>query len=462
MSHNLEIRSFFYPEYPNGLNRDLVYKRIIKLFIPAAVEYALLQVTTMFDQIQVGGVGKEALAAVGLASQISGLLITLFIAINIGLTANIAKTVGAGYIDKISDYVRNGLFLSLCFALPVSFLGFIFAKPLLIIFNAPDPITLRYGTEYIKVLMIGFIPLALTTSFTASLRGVGNTRLPMIYNLTSNILNIILNWVLIGGKLGMPALGVLGAGIATVCGHFAGFFLACLFCFKKNNLLKLKFSALFGKLDILYLKQLLNIGFPAMLERSISKLGIAVFTAIVASLGTSLYATHVICLNIQLLTGMSGQAFSVVSTTLAGQSIGSKRTDLAVLYTNCTAKLSLIIAIVLMGIYFFGGPSLISLYNSDRAIIEYGAIPLKIVAMMQPFAAFQYVLAGAMRGAGDTKSVALCYTFAQLVCRPLFAFLAINYLGLGLNGAWLSLAISESLCAVLLMSRYNSGKWAKI
>ncbi len=453
------IRTFFHPQFPEDVSKKTMVRRIMELFIPAALEHTLLQLTSMFDQIQVGGIGKEALAAVGLSGQLRTFFTTIFIAVNVGVTAMIARSVGQKNHGRVVTLLRHGMLLTLILSAFCSVLGYFVARPLLILFNAPDALTLEMGVTYLRILMMGFIPVALTTTLTAALRGAGNTKLSLYYNIVANIVNILFNWILINGKFGLPALGVAGAAIATVIGQLVAFVLAWHACFKKGNLFGIRFKDLFGKVQKDQVSDIVSIGFPAMLEQGISRIGIMTYTAIVATLGTTLYATHVVCINIQLLTGILGFSTSVVATTMSGQSLGAERKDLAVLYPCVTGRISVWLSFILMAIFIFLGGPIISLYNSDPEIINAGVVPLRIIAIMQPFVAVQYVMAGAMRGAGDTKAVAFYFTFGKIACRPLFTFINVVLLGWGLNGAWIAHTVSELICTAMLAYRFTSGKW---
>jgi len=455
------LKGILRPIYPADQDKRRIYSTILKLFLPATVEFGLLQLVNIFDQIQVGGLGETATAAVGLCGQLRTIANALFIAVNIGLTALTARAMGEKRPEKFPALLQHGFGIILTISLFVSLLGFWAAEPVLRFMNAPNPETLALGTAYLKISAVGLVPLALTTAMTAMLRGVGNTRAPMVYNSVANAVNVFLNWVLIHGRLGYPQLGVNGAALATVIGQAVAFFCAGLVCFRPKNILGMSFGALGKRLRVETARDILRIGLPSMLETVLGRTGTLLFTRTVATLGTTLYATHAICINIQLLTGMAGQALAGTSTTLSGQSLGGKRQDLAVLYSVCTARLGLLISVALAALYIFLGPWMIHLYNADPAIVAAGTVPLRIVALMQPFAALQYVFAGSLRGAGDTKSVAGCYLFTQLICRPTFSYFAVRVFSLGLNGAWWSLVCAESLCAILLCRKFGAGAWLR-
>jgi putative MATE family efflux protein len=282
----------------------------------------------------------------------------------------------------------------------------------------------------------------------------------MIYNLIANLVNVVFNWLLIYGNLGFPELGVAGASLATVIGQVVAFIMAATVILRGNGFLKLEFKLGFRPNKVV-LGNMVNIGFPAMVEQLLMRAGMIIFAKTVATLGTTAYATHQVCMNIQALSFMTGQAFAVSATTLMGQSLGKRRTDMAQAYCSRTRTVGFVVSIIL-GITFalFGGP-LVSLYNSDPEIIRIGGFIMLFVAFLQPFQSSQFIIAGGLRGAGDTKSVAIFSFITILLVRPIAA-IALVSVGLGLYGAWAAMALDQILRSALVIWRYNSGKWKLI
>ena len=316
-----------------------------------------------------------------------------------------------------------------------------------------------YALIYFRICILSFIPSAISSTITAAMRGAGNTVIPCIYNTIANVVNIFLNWVLINGKIGFPALGIAGAAIATVISTVIGLVISLFVLASYKYGFHFHIKELFEKVDAVYLREIIRIGLPAMAEHLIIRVGLLVFTKIVASLGTELYATHTICLNIQTLSFMNGMAFSVASTTKSGQSLGASREDLAVVYSQYCARMCCLFSLFLSIIYFFFGKELISLYNHEQTIIEKGIIPLQLIAIMQPFSALQYVFSGAIRGAGDTKYTAMVTTTTTFFIRPFVAYLLVIVFHLGLVGAWIGMVADQLTCSILMCLRFCSGKW---
>ena len=265
---------------------------------------------------------------------------------------------------------------------------------------------------------------------------------------------------MIYGNLGFPKLGVAGASLATVIGQLVAFIIALTVLIRGNSFLKLEFKL--GLLPKKYvLGNIVNIGFPAMIEQLLMRAGMIIFAKTVASLGTTAYATHQVCMNIQALSFMTGQAFAVSATTLMGQSLGKRRTDMAQAYCGRTRTVGFSFSILLALVFIFFGGEIVGLYNSDLDIIETGGRIMLFVAFLQPFQSSQFIIAGALRGAGDTKATALITFLTVLIVRPTLAFILVST-KLGLYGAWISLATDQIIRSGLVLWRYNSGKWKTI
>jgi Na+-driven multidrug efflux pump len=216
-----------------------------------------------------------------------------------------------------------------------------------------------------------------------------------------------------------------------------------------------------------------------MIEQIIMRVGMIIFTKTVASLGTVAYATHNVCMNIQQMSFMLGQAFAVSATSLVGQSLGKKRPDMAQFYSSRARRIGLVVSLTMAAIFFFFGNYIVGLYSNDPAIQQTGGQIMRLAAFILPFQSSQFILAGALRGAGDTKSTAVITFFTVLLIRPGVALLlvwpqtvmgptpdlalmGVSLLGIGIWGAWIALVLDQLLRSLLVLLRYNSGKWKRV
>lgn len=453
---------------PSGVKSKELYHDIIRIAWPSFIELLLTQLASMVDMMMVGSmggkahpeIGAQALTAVGLTTQPKFLLMAAFIAMNTGVTALIARYKGQNDKEKANLVARQGLMLTFCITVILSVLGTVFARPMVIFMGSTEAHITNWATQYLQIQMIGFLTMALTTTITAALRAVGDSKTCMIYNLIANIVNVIFNWLLIYGNLGFPELGVAGASLATVIGQFVAFIIAFCVLFRGNGFLKLEFKRGFRP-DKAVLGNISNIGFPAMAEQLLMRAGMIIFAKAVATLGTTAYATHMVCMNIQALSFMTGQAFAVSATTLVGQSLGKRRTDMAQAYCSRTRTIGFAFSILLVIAFCFFGGDIVGLYNSDPEIIRIGGRIMFFVAFLQPFQTSQFIVGGGLRGAGDTKSIAIIATITILIIRPVMSVLLI-YLGFGLYGAWIALACDQLLRSAMVLIHYNNGKWKLI
>jgi putative MATE family efflux protein len=335
---------------PPQVTSGMLYRDIVRIAWPSMLEIALTQLTSMADMAMVGRLGSWAITSVGLTTQPKFLLMIMFMAMNVGATALIARSKGEGDLQKANAILRQALLLTFVLAIVSSVLGFIFSESLVRFMGAQDAATIVGGTVYLRIQMVGFLFFALTTTITAALRGVGDSRTAMVYNMTANVVNVILNYCLIYGHFGFPRMEVAGASLATIIGQFVAFVMALYAVMRRSNYLHLSLRDGFKpRWD--YMQGIFRIGIPALFEQAIMRAGMILFTKTVASLGTVAFATHQVCLNIQQLTFLNGQAFAVSATSLMGQSLGKKRPDMAQAYTSRTRRIGMTISIML-GIMF--------------------------------------------------------------------------------------------------------------
>ena len=321
--------------------------------------------------------------------------------------------------------------------------------------------TYRAAVRYLNIQLIGFIPLALTSTITASLRGIGDSKIPMLYNTIANVANLILNYVMIYGKLGFPAMGVAGASWATVIGQTAAFVIAAWVVLTGKHYIHFDFRQI-HKFDKGLMGNVINIGFPAMVEQLFMRAGVIIFTRAVAGLGDTMYATHQICMSIQAFSFMMGQAFASAATTLMGQSLGKYRYDMATNYMKQTRRLGFYVSILLGILIVIFNEPIMAIYNENPEVIQAGSGILVVIALSQPIQSAQFIVSGGLRGAGDTKFTAFVIMITTLGVRSILAVLLVTVMHWGLWGAWIALMADQCLRSGLMIWRYNSCKWMDI
>lgn len=444
---------------PPELTQQEARRQVIALAWPAVVEQLLVTLFGMVDMMMVGSVGPMAIAAVGLTNQPMFLALAAFQALNVGTTALVARFVGAQDISEANATIRQSLLVVVALGGFASALVYIFAEPMVVFMGAKDD-ALGYAVTYLRVISLGLLPQVIGMCVTAVLRGAGDTKTPMRFNVIANIFNVVGNYLLINGHFGFPVWGVFGAAFATSLSRFIGCGLSLYVIFKGKSLLHISLRDKFvPRWDLI--SRVFRVGFPSLLEQLLMRFGNIVFTKAVSGIGMATFAAHQIGMNIQSLSFTPGHGFGMAATSLVGRSLGEKRPDNAEKYGWQTRQVGQYVAITMGLIFFFGGRYIASLYTDDPNVINITALVLKVAAFIQPFQSSQFIIAGALRGAGDTRWPLISTFIGVAGIRALLALLFINVMQLGVVGAWYALLLDQFTRSFVVYYRYNSKQWQK-
>lgn len=435
-------------------------RQVIQLAWPAVTEQLLVTLFGMVDMMMVGGVGPAAIAAIGLTNQPMFLALAAFQALNVGTTAVVARFVGAKNVSEANAAIRQSLLIVTFLGAIMSALVYVFAKPLVLFMGAQED-SLGYAVTYIRIICLGLLPQTIGMCITAVLRGAGDTKTPMRFNIIANCFNVAGNFLLINGYFGFPKWGVYGAGFATSFSRLIGCALSLWVIFNGKSLLHISLKDKFvPRFDLI--QRIVKVGMPAMLEQLVMRFGNIAFTKVVSGLGTLTYASHQIAMNIVSLSFTPGQGFGMAATSLVGRSLGKKRPDDADLYGWETRRVGMYVAGTMAVIFFFGGNLIAALYTKDPFVIQRSASALKIIALVQVFQSTQFILAGALRGAGDTRWPLISTFIGVAGVRVALALLFVNVLHWGLIGAWCAMAVDQTTRSMVIFFRYKSKRWQAV
>jgi len=439
---------------------------IIGLSWPALAESVLSSTVAIVNMIMVGSLGSHAIGAVGLVSQPRFVMLAAFMALNVGSTAMVSRFKGANDRSSANTVLCQSLIMSLGVTFILCLCMFFGGNALvrLLAGNNISEDMIQGANVYLRIQVYGFPFLSLTFTINAVLRGVGNTRAAFYNNLAANLVNIFFNYCLISGNLGFPALGLAGSSIATVMGQCVALAMAVRKVLSGREFVRLEFRKL-SQVEWPIIRRILNIGLPAMLEQLIMRTGVMLFTIIVTSLGDHSFAAHMIAMNLQQLSFMSGMSFGAAATTLVGQCLGRLRADLARVYVKMTQNMSYIFSGVVAILLFFGGELITSFYSTDYELVHLAANMLKIIALVNPFSNARFVYVAALRGAGDSRFTAVITFVGVLLLRPIVSVILIAPqlpFQLGLAGIWIALSSDGVVCYLIARARFLKGKWENI
>ncbi|HHY95636.1 MAG TPA: MATE family efflux transporter [Firmicutes bacterium] len=437
-----------------------VRRAVWQLAWPVVAEQALGTVTQVVDMAMMGRLSTAAVTAVGLSIQPFWFVSSLFMGLAVGATVLVARSVGGGDRDTAARVTGQTLVVASLLGVAVAATGYLWARQVVVSMGGKGEV-IPLGAAYIRAIMPGMPPFFLLTVVAGCLRGAGDTRTPMYVNAGLNVLHIFLNWVLIYGNLGAPALGVVGAGLSTSISRGLGTAALLVLLFSGRSGLRVP-ARYVGSLDGALVGRVVRVGMPAALERVFTSGGQLAYARQVASLGMVPYAAHSLSLNAESFSYMPGIAFATAATALVGQHLGAGRTAEAERSTSVSLQFALA-TMGFMAVLFFAIPGyFLRIYTGDAQVIRLGIPLLRIVAFTQFPEAVGFVLPGALRGAGDTAVVMYITVIGMWGVRLGLTSLFVFGLGMGLVGAWLAMLADWLVRAGLYIWRFRQGRWKRI
>lgn len=442
-----------------GADSALVH-RIFQIGWPATLEAIFVGLASLFDTAMVGTLGTFAVSAVGLTNQPKFICFAVILSLNVGVTALVARRVGEGNMDAASETFRQCLSLSFFLSLVICSAAIVFAEPFLRLAGANSE-TIAASVTYFRFLMPGQFFQQILTTINAALRCTGYGRVSLRTNTVASVVNVCLNYCLIGGHFGFPALGVKGAAIATSIGYLVACMVAVYSLFSKECRLKVK--TLRGWIPTLsLLGRLRLVAVSALIENACLRIGFFIYSRTVAGLGTVPFAAHQICMNIANVSLLGFDGLGIAAAALVGQDLGAGKPQRAETAVNTCVRFSAVVACLLMaGLIGFRIP-LLHCFSQDPQVIDPAKNILLLLAASAIGDGLCVTYAGALRGAGDTRFVAVISLLSVTLVRPALSWYLCYPAGLGLYGPWIGFLLDLWTRGILNTWRFRKGKWKTI
>ncbi len=447
--------------FGSGTQTRIIFAATWALAWPVVLEQALSMLAQVIDMAMLGRLGAESVTAVGLSMQPFFLVNAIFTGLSVGTTALSARAVGRGSREEAGQVTGQSLLLALVFGAIISYGGFVKSDWIVSFMKAEDSVK-AIGGPYVKAMMPGMVLFFAFTIGTGALRGAGDTRTPMVINVSINALKAGLNYVLINGRMGFPAMGAEGAGLSTSISRTVGGLAMLYVLLRPNERLWVNWRDALLRFDWGLFGRILNVGIPAVLERVLTSSGQIAYARQVAGLGTTAYAAHSLSLNVESFSYMPGMGFSTAATALVGQRLGAEDPDGAEMSTMIAIKMG-VLTMGFMGLLFFLFPvQFLKIFTDDPGVIAAGVPLLRIVAFTQVPEAFGFVIPGALRGAGDTRIGMYVTVVGVWVVRYGVTWLLMNTFSVGLVAAWFAMFLDWIVRATLYWIRLSRGEWKNI
>ena len=437
-------------------------KITIDMAWPAIVESFFVAFAGLVDSLMVSSLGSYAVAAVGLTTQPKFVGLSLFFATNVAISALVARRRGEGKQEAANRILYTAILFIVLAAVVLSAMFVIFANPI-IEFCGSTPETHDSAVLYFRIIMGGMIFNCIQMGINSAQRGAGNTKITMRTNITSNVINIIFNYLLIGGKFGFPAWGIKGAALATVLGTVVACVMSILSIMKKDgfisvyyiveNKIKPAFSTFIN---------LVKVGYSVFFEQILMRIGFMLTSIMAANQGTDAMAAHQVGMNIMGLSFSFGDGLQATAVALIGRSLGARDKELAKEYGRICKMLGAVISVCLAIVYFVGARPLYSLFFKEENIIILGVGIMRVIIFVVVFQISQVIYMGCLRGAGDTAYTAMASTISVTIIRTAVSYFCGYTLGFGIVGIWLGVLGDQISRFIFASVRFKQGKWTEI
>ena len=415
----------------------------------------LLHATVGFIDVKiVASLGAPAVAAVTTGNRIFFVLQAVLMAVTVGTTALVARAWGAGDRAEAERVTWASLVVCLGLSVLVTVPAILFADPLARIFRLEEE-TLRLAATFIRWLSLFSVAFALTFVLGTALRAAGDTRTPLWIGGFTNVLNVVLLYGLVYGRLGLPNLGVKGAAIANGAAFSIGGAVLLVLWLRRYLVIAPRPAR---SLERQRLRQLMHIGYPAAIEQGVWQGGFIAFMWVLALYGTGPYAAYGIGVSILAFSFVVGFGFSIAGATLVGQHLGAGDPDGA-MRSGWRAMVFSVVSMSVFGLAIILASERIATWMiDDPEVVRLTVIFIYLLGAAQPLMAMEFSLGGALRGAGDTRFPLIAVLSGLIGVRILVAG-TFAWLGFSVEWVFAALLGHYLVTSTMMALRFRSGRW---
>ena len=431
---------------------------ILQLGIPIILAMLSQSMINLVDAALVGPLGDQALAAVGAGSYANFVALSLLAGLSTAIQAQVARRIGEGKLNHCAVPVNHGLLLAFLFALPLSLVLVFLAPWLLQLFSTSSEQIHHSATLYFQIRVMALTAAAMNLSFRGFWNGVGEPKVFLVLLVITHIGNALMSYLLIYGRLGLPAMGVSGAALGTFFSMYLGALLNLWMLHRRTPHQGFLYN--WGTRDALV--RMIKLAIPDSLQQTLFALGMMILFVIISRLGVREMAIVHVLMNISLVLILPGIGLGMAANTLVSRSLGAKQPEQAwrwgqdVMYIAWALLFTLSLPLILFPSQILG------LFLHQPDLLEMGAAPLQLTGLGLVLDAPALVFVQALLGAGANRTV-LCIRFVAqwLILLPL-SWLAGPVLGFGLTVVWAIPLLQRALCSLAFFLVWYSRRWCRI
>ncbi|MDG5800737.1 MATE family efflux transporter [Marinilabiliaceae bacterium ANBcel2] len=426
-------------------------KIIFKFALPMVIGNLMQQLYILVDSIIVGQfIGDTALAAVGASFPVFYTLIAFFIGIGSGATIVISHFFGAQQYKKVKEAIGTIYIFMFGAGLILTAIGIIFSREIFTLLNVGEdvmPEAITYFTIYMTG-MVGFFGFHSTSSV---LRGLGDSKTPLLFLAIATVANLLLDLLFIV----VLNMGIEGAAWATVISQMGAFIVAIFHLNSKDHLIHFSVKSLIFNSDLF--KKSAKIGLPTGFQQSFVALGMMAIIRIINEFDTEVLTAYTAASKIDALASMPAMTLASALSAFVGQNMGAGLTHRVKKGLLATLKMAWTISLSVMIIVIFFGSELMALFSSNEDVIDYGKQYLIIICSFYVVFSSMFIMHGTLRGAGDTMIPMFITLISLWLIRIPFAWILSRHFGEA--GIWWSIPAGWIVGLAGTWLYYISGKW---
>ena len=430
---------------PPAAPPPMTRRRVLGLAVPIIGESLLQTTVGAVDTLMVARLGSVAVAGVGTAIEVVFFLISVLSAVGIGATVLVSQAVGAGDRERANRLARQAVVWGVLLAIPVSAFGVLAAPGAIGLFGTEADVAAA-ATTYLEITAATSLTLLLSFVCGAVLRGAGDSRTPLTAAVLANVVNVVVAYGLIFGRLGLPELGVAGSAWAAAAGRGAGAALLLALLLRGRRAVSIRGRPGWAP-HLGTARQLLWLGVPAAVEQMLMSAGFMTMMAVVALIGTAALAAQQIGFTALSIAFLPGFGFAIACTALVGQSIGARDPRAARVAIGIALRWAVGWMAVGGLLYVLFARQAMGVFTDDPEVIEAGVRALRALSVGLPFWAVWSVCGGALRGSGDVRTPMVTSTLAVWFAVAL-AYAAVRWLDGGIGAGWLTFFFTAPLAAL--------------
>jgi putative MATE family efflux protein len=436
-----------------------ITRALVTLAVPIILGNVLQTGYQLTDAFWVGRLGAAAVAAVSVSFPVTFLVIALGSGLAMAGATLSAQYMGAGRPDMVNHVAAQTMVMVAITSVILGIIGYVLAPFLLELLGvAPDVYEGALG--FMRVSFVGIIFVFIYAMFQALMRGVGQTRLPLLIVLGTVLLNFAFDPLFIFGWGPIPGLGVVGAALATLVTQALAALLGMLIFLRGRHGIQLHWSALMP--DPPYIKRAFFLGFPGSVELSTRGLGLVIMSFLVASFGTLTIAAYGVGSNVLQVVTIPAMGLSQAVSTLVGQNIGAGNIDRAARVTQIGTLFGFV-ALSLIGIlaYVFA-PAIVAFFiPEDPNVIAEGAGFIRIMALAWGGMGIQLCIVSAFRASGNMLIAMVIALVSQWMVQFPLAYVLSKHTVLQAHGLWWSFPATNVAVAIVSICWFARGSWKK-